>query len=394
MTVKNIVLVQAFLTAFTIHLLLFSYSPMVQLVVEEMGVSHAGAGFIFSVCILTIMLLRIPWGFVIDRFGFMTTAKVAMVLVGVFSFLRGFSTGYHDLLIFQLFLGAGVAALLPCLAKIVNVMFREKVGLATGVYVSGFPIGDLAGLGLTSHLLSTFNNDWRAVFKMFGLWALALTLLWWLVDRLLPEERRNQSQPMLEFKKLLRSKQMWLLTGLCICSMGCYDTLLTFLPCLLEIRGMGAVEAGVTSSMLPVGFLISGLSVGAVSDKAGSRKPFIWILGLAAIPSTLLISYTSGELLWTTMLAAGFTLSGILTLILIVAAEHPEIQGFVGGAVALISSIGNVGSFLFPILVGLILDITGSPAPPLLALAVIAGATLMLNTAVEETGKAKVKNDG
>ncbi|MEM2385537.1 MAG: MFS transporter [Candidatus Bathyarchaeia archaeon] len=295
---------------------------------------------------------------------------------------------------FQLFLGAGVAALLPCLAKIVNVMFREKVGLATGVYVSGFPIGDLAGLGLTSHLLSTFNNDWRAVFKMFGLWALALTLLWWLVDRLLPEERRNQSQPMLEFKKLLRSKQMWLLTGLCICSMGCYDTLLTFLPCLLEIRGMGAVEAGVTSSMLPVGFLISGLSVGAVSDKAGSRKPFIWILGLAAIPSTLLISYTSGELLWTTILAAGFTLSGILTLILIVAAEHPEIQGFVGGAVALISSIGNVGSFLFPILVGLILDITGSPAPPLLALAVIAGATLMLNTAVEETGKAKVKNDG
>jgi len=386
---ENVMIVLAFLTAFTLHLLLFSYSPIIPLVIKEMEISHAEAGLIFSISILAIIVLRIPWGFLSDYLGVTTTMKMAMVFVGVFSLLRGFSPNYFILLASQLFLGVGFAAILPCLAKIVNAMFRERAGFATGVYVSGFPIGELVGLGLASRLLA-LRGDWRMVFQIFGLWSLALTVLWWQVGRKSPlEQRPSDERSRREFKDIIGIKQIWILTGLCICSMGCYDTLLTWLPHMLELKGVPPTEASITASMFPVGFLLAGPVVGTLSDKVGLRKPFIWILGLSSAVLIVLIPQLTQLGLWGAILLAGFTLSGILTLVLVILSEHPGLSRFVGSAVGLVSSMGNIGSFLFPIVVGFLIDITGSPTPPLTVLAIISGATIMLDLAVTETGKAR-----
>ena len=384
----NIVLIQSFLTAFTLHLLLFSYSPVIPLIIREMGVSYVEAGFIFSICILAVIVLRIPWGFLIDRIGFIATMKTAMMLIGVFSLIRGFSPSYHTLLVSQLLLGAGFAAILPCLAKIVNVMFQEKAGFATGVYVAGFPTGELAGLGLTYYLIP--NLGWRKVFQMFGVWSLAVALLWWIVDmRVSVKQIYLKNQPTPSLKSLVKLKQLWILVGLCVCSMGCYDTILTWLPSILEIKEVPVIEASIATSIFPLGFLLSGPIIGTLSDNLGLRKPFIWILGATSIVFMLLIPYTIQTPLWISILIVGFTLSGILTLVLIIPTEHPELSELVGGAVGLISSIGNVGSFLFPIAVGFLIDTTGSAAPPLIFLAAISGIAVILSLTVRETGKAK-----
>jgi cyanate permease len=384
----NIVLIQSFLTAFTLHLLLFSYSPVIPLIIREMGISYVEAGFIFSICILAVIVLRIPWGFLIDRIGFIATMKTAMMLIGVFSLIRGFSPSYHTLLVSQLLLGAGFAAILPCLAKIVNVMFQEKAGFATGVYVAGFPTGELAGLGLTYYLI--LNVGWRKVFQMFGVWSLAVALLWWIVDmRVSVKQIYLKNQPTPSLKSLVKLKQLWILVGLCVCSMGCYDTILTWLPSILEIREVPVIEASIATSIFPLGFLLSGPIIGTLSDNLGLRKPFIWILGATSIVFMLLIPYTIQTPLWISILIVGFTLSGILTLVLIIPTEHPELSELVGGAVGLISSIGNVGSFLFPIAVGFLIDTTGSAAPPLIFLAAISGIAVILSLTVRETGKAK-----
>lgn len=173
---------------------------------------------------------------------------------------------------------------------------------------------------------------------------------------------------------------------------GGYDTILTWLPNILEIKGMPIMEVSITASILPLGFLISGPVIGTLSDRVGLRKPFIWILGAVSIVFIMLIPYTIQTLLWISILIVGFTLSGILTLILIIPTEHPEFSRFVGGAVGLISSMGNIGSFLFPVIVGFLIDLTGSLTPPLTVLAIISGATVILNLAVKETGKAKPFN--
>jgi len=389
---QGLLLSLAFLTAFTLHLLIFSYSPMISLMMSELDISHVQAGLIFSMNILTIIILRFPLGFLIDRIGFMKAIKVAMILIGVFGFLRGFARDYWEILFAQSMLGVGFAFILPCLAKMISVVYADRAGSATGLYVSGFPIGDIAGLTLASHLLD-LNVGWRLIFKAFGAWSLALVSMWLLVNS------KHQTPAMGEdlkgsVKRLIRERAIWILTGICICSMGCYDTVLTWLPHILELKLLPLREAGLTTSMLPLGFLASGLTVGLISDRLGLRKPLIVALGLIGGLSLSMFIFDLRAALWAAALSAGFSLTGILTLVLIVPTEHPRIKGFVGSSIGIISSIGNLGTFVFPIVAGFLMDRTASPVASTIFLAAIPFLASMLGSMMEETGRGKVDSKG
>lgn len=390
-----IMLILAFLTAFTLHLLLFSYSPLVPEIMSEMGLSHAQAGLIFSMCILTITVFRIPWGILSDRTGFVMAMRLAMILVAAFGLLRGLAGGYEALLALQSLLGIGFAAILPCLPKLVDAYFPRRSGLATGAYVAGFPIGEMVGLSLTPRLLA-LTGDWRRIFSIFGIWGLILALLWWMVarepardDRASAFETRSPPSFKEGFANAVRSKEVWVLTGLCIISMGSYDAIVLWLPTMLEYRGISEGTAGLMASILPLGFLCSGPVVGSASDRAGLRRPFIWALGLVGGLSILAIGLGSGLLLLTGIFLTGLCLTGILTLVLVIPTELVEISGFVGSTVGIVSSFGNIGSLLMPIAIGCVKDATGSFLPAFAMLAAATEMMLILGLVLRETGRAR-----
>lgn len=332
-----------------------------------------------------ILVLRLPLGIVVDRIGFMKAVKFAMLLIGVFGFLRGFAHGYEELLILQSVLGVGFAFILPCLAKMVNALFGERAGFATGVYVSGFPTGDIAGITLASYLLN-LNVNWRLIFQVFGAWGLTLASIWLLVV----EERRNGVAGKTlkrSFKNLIKTREIWILTGICVCSMGCYDTALTWLPHILGLKPLPLSEASFVTSMLPLGFLISALTVGVVSDRLGVRRPFIITLGLIGGLSLSTLAFDLKGVLWILALIAGFSLSGILTMVLTVPAGVPKVKEVVGTSIGIISSIGNLGTFIFPMVVGFLMDKTSSLLAPITFLAAAPFSASMLGIALQETGR-------
>ncbi|MEM3522397.1 MAG: MFS transporter, partial [Candidatus Bathyarchaeia archaeon] len=351
-----------------------------------LGISHFQASLIFSISIFTIIILRIPWGILIDRIGFIKTIKLAMALIGIFGFLRGFAYDYKSILITQFLLGVGFASILPCLAKMVEVIFHKKVGFATGVYVSGFPVGEAVGLSLSSYLIALCIS-WRTIFQIFGALGLVLTLTWLLAKLEHSNEIKVTTNAKKDIKYLIKTKEVWALTGICICSMGCYDTVLTWLPHILELKSFLLKEAGFIASMLPSGFFIAGLSIGIASDKLGLRKPFIIVLGLISSLFLSLLILDLKILTWIIVLLIGFSLSGILTIVLIIPTEHLKIKKFVGSSVGIVSSIGNFGSFLFPIITGLLIDITNSFIASIVFLASIPVFASILGLTLEETRK-------
>jgi nitrate/nitrite transporter NarK len=50
----------AFAIAFLVHLLLFCLSPMVEILMAEMQLSHAQFGFVFSAAMISLILFRLP----------------------------------------------------------------------------------------------------------------------------------------------------------------------------------------------------------------------------------------------------------------------------------------------------------------------------------------------
>lgn len=379
----------AFVTAFTLHLLLFSYSILIPSVKLEMNLSHAQAGLIFSTSILSIVFLRLPWGLLSDRIGFATTMKIAMIFIGISGVFRGFASNYEMLLLSQLLLGVGFAAILPCLPKLVYSWFRAELGFSTGVYAMGFPIGEIVALTLTPYLL-TFTGAWRTAFQLFGAWGLTISALWWILGKESSTSGHESSDRSIDvsLKDALiaasKVRETWILVGLCISAMGIYDTLITWLPYTLEIRGMQPESAGLAASMLPLGFLLAGPVVGASSDRLGSRKPFILVLGLVGGPLILSIALVSGISLSIVAFLAGFSVTGILTLVLTIPAEHPRTSAYIGSSVGLISSLGNLGPLLIPIAVGYIMDIANSVFYVMAMLAVVAESAFVLGLILRE----------
>lgn len=198
---------------------------------------------------------------------------------------------------------------------------------------------------------------------------------------------QNNPVTLKAFVGLPKVKQLWLLTGLYLCAGAIYDTLLIWLPSLLESKGVSQITAGLLTSMLPLGFLIASFAIGIMSDKAGLRKPFILVLGLFSGPVIFAVGTFPPSTVWFAAFVTGLCTVGILTLVLTIPVELQETKASVASAVGLITSAGNLGSFIIPPVVGQIRDITGSFLWAVLLLALSGELIFVLGLPIAETGR-------
>jgi nitrate/nitrite transporter NarK len=377
-----------FLATLNVHLLLFSYSPLIPSITGELAITNAEAGFLFSVSILTLMVFRIPWGILFDHQGFKKTMTFALALMGAFGLARGFAVDYASLLVTQFFLGVGLSGVIPAIPRLVSCWFpREKTGVATGVCLAGFPIGDFVALSFTPFVLSALGG-WRQVFQVYGAWCLLLVVFWWRFAH----ETKNEAKPSAstslrsEFMKLLKNKLVWVLTGLYFCAGGCYDTLLVWLPNVLQTQGFDAFSASYAASMLPAGFLVSAIIVGSFSDRVGLRKPFVLALGAVSGPALFLAGTIGGLPVYGAAFLSGVCTVGVLTMILAVPVETPSLSRNLSSVMGIVASAGNIGSFILPTLVGQLRDVSGTFLLSMLVLAVVGEGMLLLGLLLPETG--------
>jgi MFS family permease len=174
----RVMLFFSFAIAFLLDLLLFATAPMVTQIMGEMKLSHVDFGFLFSAAMISLLLFRIPWGLIGDRIGYLNVFRIALPISAASAILRGFSSNYSTLLMSQILLGFGLAAILPCLPLIVKEWASDRVlGFSTGIYVSGFALGNFTALGLTPQLLTIMG--WKEILLIDGGLATLMALLWW-----------------------------------------------------------------------------------------------------------------------------------------------------------------------------------------------------------------------
>lgn len=376
----SVMLSFSFAIAFLLHLLLFATAPMVTMMMGEMGLSHADFGFVFSVAMISLIVFRIPWGLIGDRIGYLNALKIALPISAASAMLRAFSSSYSTLLLSQFFLGLGLAAVLPCLPLILKEWAAGRaVGLSTGIYVSGFAVGNAAALGVTPQLLEMMG--WRDVLLVYSCIATVVCGLWWALAR---SAVTSKSEFKLErFTSVLKERYVWVLLFFMIASMGSYDTLATWMPKVLEMRGLDKLLA----SLLPLGFFLAGPIVGFASDRFRDRKKMVAMLGAVAGISIIGINYASVPLLLLCIFLSGFTIIGVLTITLAVPAEHERLSASMGGVVGLISSLGNIGPLVMPVLFGLLIDATGTFHASVLSVAALSGVTFIVGSRAAETDK-------
>jgi cyanate permease len=367
----------SFVIAFLLHLLLFVTAPMVTQIMQEMNLSYADFGLVFSAAMISLLFFRIPWGLIGDRIGYLNVFRIALPILAVSAILRGLSSTYSILLVSQFFLGLGLAAVLPCLPLVIKEWAPERtVGFSTGIYVSGFALGNFVALGLTPQLLTAMS--WREILLIDGGVAAGVTGLWWSLAKSVGKEESDFR--LKDFTDVLRQKYVWMLLLLMIASMGSYDTLATWMPKVLEMKKLSKVFA----SLLPLGFLLAGPVVGFFSDRLWDKRKILAVLGAISCASVIGINYIPFPFLLFSIFLAGFTITGVFTLALSSPAEHSHLSSSIGGVVGLISSLGNIGPLLMPVLFGYLIDVTGTSYASMLAVAALSCVTLILSASVDK----------
>ena len=373
---RLVMLMFSFTVAFLLHLLLFSTAPMVTVVMEEMRLSHADFGLVFSVAMISLILFRIPWGLIGDRIGYLNALRIALPLSAAFATLRAFSPGYLTLLLSQFFLGLGLAAVLPCLPLLVREWAPKSPGLSTGIYVSGFAAGNAAALGLTPHLLEIVG--WRDILLIYSGLATAICALWWICAK--STAKSTSGWQFENFTRILRDRYVWVLLIFMMASMGSYDTLATWMPKVLELKELNKALA----SLLPLGFFLAGPAIGLTTDRFGNRKVIIALLGIIAAASIVGINYAHFPLLLLCIFLSGFSTIGVVTISLAVPAQHQRLSNAAASVVGFISSLGNIGPLVMPVLFGFLIDVTGTFHASIFMVGAVAGITFIFGSRMSE----------
>src|SRR5208283_3290272 len=139
-------------------------------------------GYLLSTYSWTYVLLQLPSGPVLDRFGVRPVIRISAFLWSVASFATGIARGFTGIISARLLLGIAEAPTFPGNAKAIGEWFpRSERGLATAIFDSSAKFASAIGIPIVAVIVHYWG--WRASFLFTGVLSLGYFALFWPVYR-------------------------------------------------------------------------------------------------------------------------------------------------------------------------------------------------------------------
>ena len=384
-----IILICIFLMGFALEPPLVCVSPMLHIITEELQLSHAQAGILFSVPLIILAIIAMPSGALADRIGIRKAAGIGIIVIVVGSLLRGTSTNFLMLLAFSCLYGVSFAMVFPNLPKITGVWFPpEKIGFATGIYSTGIVCGIALSLAITLPLIYPITNTFQGVFYTWTIPAIVAAIIWWLIVKE-PHSGGIQNKPAGDINRLSgriwTNRNLWLIAGIFFTGNFIAFSWLGWAPQLIMSKGAPPALAAIMASVMSwVSIPLTFIAPWA-SDKIGSRKLFLWpsfILLFLAFVSAI---YAPLVFYWVIVVAIGIAVGIQLPITL---ALPPDLvpAKYIGMASGMTMSIGYIGGLIGPWASGYILDITGTFNVILIMLSILSVISVCIGLSLPKTG--------
>ena len=367
-------------------------------VAKELQLSAVSMGYIFSAFGWAYLLMQIPGGWLLDKFGSKKVYSYSLFFWSLFTFLQGFVDVFPiawagiSMFCMRFMLGFSEAPSFPANARIVAAWFPAKErGTASAI----FNAAQYFSLALFSPLLGwlTFEWGWEHVFTVMGVIGFVLTAAWVkfvhnptdhprmsreeldyisangaVVDMDHKKTDAVQSGPKLDYIKQLLSSRMMLgvFFGQYFLNTITWFFLTWFPIYLVQEKGMSILKVGLVASIPALCGFAGGVLGGLFSDhliKRGctltmARKLPI-VLGMLLASSIILCNYTESTPLVIALMALAFFGKGFGALGWPVISDTApkEIAGLSG---SMLNTFSNASSITTPIITGYILNVTGS----------------------------------
>jgi MFS family permease len=371
-----------------------------------------GAGLLFA----SYSILEIPSNLILYRFGARRWIARIMITWGVVAAANAFIVGPHSFYIVRLLLGAAEAGFFPgitfFLAAWFPAQYRARV---LAWFLVAIPVSSVLG-GPVSGLLLQLDGlaglaGWQWMFIVEGLPAsiIGCCVLMLLSDRpedaawlsgderaamaaMLAEEQRDRARH--SAWSAVKDVRVLILTGIQFgYTLGSYGIGI-WLPQILRTHGLSNLAIGFVSAVPYLFASVAMLVWAAFVDRSGRKIPNLTLaFSLATVGFVLSVGWTdlAPALIGLTIALVGVT--SARAIFWTVPTSFLSGRGAAGG-LAFISTIGSLGGFFGPFMVGWIKQSTGSFIMGLLAMAAVLAVTTALSAALrsfvlQEPGRAK-----
>jgi MFS family permease len=261
------------------------------LLIGELGLTRAEIGLLVGVSFIGVFAIAtLVAGVLADRCNRPRLIALGLAIWSGATALTATAGSMGALVVWRSLVGVGEAALpATALAMIGDRASGRHLGLATGVFYAGIPVGFALSFGLSGALGPWLG--WRACFLALGLLGLAGTLL---VLRLEDPPRRGAATAAGagSVSSALRERPMiLLLTAAGVLLVYASASSQHAITWLVAERGFEYAHAAfVSGAVILAAGLAGNLAIGAITDRARQAHPAGRLLALAAVSAVGLLA--------------------------------------------------------------------------------------------------------
>ncbi|MEI8093111.1 MAG: nitrate/nitrite transporter [Spirochaetales bacterium] len=383
----------AFTTCFAVWTI---FSVIGVQVKKDLGLSEFQFGLLVGTPILTGSLIRLVLGIWADQVGGRIVYVGVMLAGAVATWLLTFATDYTSFLIAALGVGIAGGSFAVGITYVSQWYPKAKQGLPLGIFGAG-NVGSAVTKLLAPVVMVAFG--WKSVALIWAGALVVMAIVFWfgttddphLVQRRAEGRKANKTASLLE---PLKNLQVWRFSLYYFFAFGGFVALALWLPHYFNaVYGLPIIVAGMLGAAYSIPGSLFRVLGGYLSDKLGARRVMYWMF-FGALASLFFLAYPAMSyhidgihgpidfklaldfVSFTVLIfVLGFFMSlGKAAVYKHIPVYYPEHVGPVGGVVGL---MGGLGGWLFPILFGLLNDLTGVWTSCFMLLFAIAGLSLL-----------------
>ncbi|CAI1069961.1 Inner membrane transport protein RhmT [Serratia entomophila] len=370
---------------------------------DDLGITKGMSSLLGALFFLGYFFFQIPGAIYAERRSVKKLIFWCLILWGGCASLTGVVSNIPMLAAIRFILGVVEAAVMPAmLIYISNWFTKSERSRANTFLILGNPVTVLWMSVVSGYLIHAFG--WREMFIIEGIPAVIWAFCWWVLAKDKPaqakwlnEEEKLALQRQLDeeqkgikavrnYGEAFRSRNVILLCAQYFAwSIGVYGFVL-WLPSILRSgMQMGMVEAGWLSAVPYLAATIAMIVVSWASDKMQNRKLFVWpllLIGALAFFGSYAVGANHFWVSYGLLVVAGAAMYAPYGPFFAIIPEMLP-KNVAGGAMALINSMGALGSFFGSWFVGYLNGATGSPAASYMFMAIALVAAVVLTLIVK-----------
>jgi MFS family permease len=343
-----------------------SPSVMTSTLMNAFDISGVALGNLAACYFYAYLLLQIPAGLLLDRFGPRKTTTLAIALCAIGNIIFAGADSVFLAGIGRFLTGAGAAfAAVNCLKLIANWFPFRHFAVMAGLMMTLAMLGAVGGQAPLAAFIEA--TEWREAMDMIGFAGLILAALFWVVVRDKAPDHTYEKHiaparvPLMEcIRKIFKNPQSWwlsLYSGFAFAPVMVFGGLwgVSFIA---EAFNLSQTISAQTVSLIFIGFAVGAPFFGWYSDRLGRRQSvMVWgtLLASIAITTAIYLPGISFYALSCLMFLFGFFISSFLLCFTMI--REINLPMLAATAIGFMNAFDAVLGALSDPLTGMILDL-------------------------------------